>query len=102
MQHSPGPWKVYQNHKDPLAPPNIIIESGARRDICGSRILPDAQDQANFRLIAAAPDMKEAITDLLRYWDKNSHMTVQLEKVEDHIWKLRKALALAEGKEPQS
>lgn len=66
LSHTPGPWSIEEN-----------LEGGNTPDICG----PTGEDflcrlyggqyevvNANTRLISKAPDMYEALTELLRDW----------------------------------
>lgn len=58
--HTPGPWHVlvYVNEKDEKFPPHIVGlgDNYSVADCCA----PEETDQANGRLIAAAPDLLEA------------------------------------------
>ncbi len=58
--HTPGPWHVlvYVNEKDEQFPPHIVglIDNYSVADCCTAEDI----DQANGRLIAAAPDLLEA------------------------------------------
>ena len=63
MEHTPGPWKVYRNWQGKLS---VAADDGRRR-ICntpgGNNANPDLQAEglANARLIAAAPDLLDAL-----------------------------------------
>lgn len=59
--HTPGPWRrdTYGNVFAEGKPPVIIAEVGVS-------FWPNAVSQANARLIAAAPDMAAALTELAR------------------------------------
>lgn len=55
-QHTPGPWS--------LAPAHVIIGANGMR-ICQVPVRLDANDVADLRLIAAAPELLEALERLL-------------------------------------
>jgi hypothetical protein len=55
-KHTPGPWRI----EDELSRPCQKITS-AGRNIAFSPLEPDRESSSNFRLIAAAPDLLEAL-----------------------------------------
>lgn len=65
MAHTPGPWKVFDSYDQDH---RIILWDGdeqSHKPICNMGEIGDmnyAQDLANAKLIAAAPDMLAAIT----------------------------------------
>jgi hypothetical protein len=58
--HTPGPWTVRNEHFRPLA-----ILSADRASIVA--LLPDTAPKSNARLIAAAPEMLEALEELTEW-----------------------------------
>lgn len=58
MAHTPGPWKIIGNPK-----PNQFIVQGADQTYAG--IIMVAMTEEDVRLAVAAPDMYEALTDIL-------------------------------------
>lgn len=51
-KHTPGPWNVHQGVD------YIQIETpDGTHAITGAKLYPDANDEANYRLIAAAPEL---------------------------------------------
>lgn len=63
MKHTTGPWKVSSCDVHPHH--EIIAESGRR--IATQTDYHDGQDKANALLIAAAPELLDALTGLLEW-----------------------------------
>lgn len=62
-QHTPGPWRIKQSSANGN---NFIYPEGSEDAICGVRFHLDFDaHEANARLIAAAPDLLEAVEVLL-------------------------------------
>jgi hypothetical protein len=59
-KHTPGPWVVSRTHAG-----YRIQEPALSRIIADIRWKSSGMDEANARLIAAAPEMAEALRDLL-------------------------------------
>ena len=100
-KHTPGPWDTdVQEHDEPYM--NITIRAKHRRKICSIDIddAPvqdyNAEQRANARLIAAAPDMFEAIEETLQSAIKN-RMHDSIEITSDAVEMLRAAIAKAKG-----
>jgi hypothetical protein len=72
-KHTPGPWKVIQAG-DPFNVPRIIAERGGVAVVCVNRYMgekgPSAEESANARLIAAAPDLLAALK--IAYFELNA------------------------------
>jgi hypothetical protein len=71
MKHSPGPWQLKRNPPDHPMPAQIIgqvhPETGHRGHICNMFVQDDRRDtteHANARLIAAAPELLEALQEI--------------------------------------
>lgn len=74
MSHTPGPWAV-GDKRGVWAGPVVMADSGRRgiAFVCG-------ESDANARLIAAAPDLLDAVEELLIYladWDDPDNDTCQ-------------------------
>lgn len=69
MKHTPGPWTVDDSVPDEAV--YVMCPSGTIANVgpCGT---PDDEDKANARLIAAAPDLLEALKNTLCYLEADS------------------------------
>lgn len=69
-KHTPGPWRSspYQNNDDPTPTGCWEIHALTCKHVATtfSSDVPDAAAEANANLIAAAPEMLEALKDVLR------------------------------------
>lgn len=65
MTHTPGPWTTYTTKT------SHVVMAGHRMD--GTTIAnvryKGQEDEANADLIAAAPDMRQALLDLVNWYD---------------------------------
>ena len=99
-KHTPGKWEVGKHHgrADGLPPHYMISQSGEMYD---HAIVFSAEDggegKANARLIAAAPAMYEALEYALNNLRKNKNNGLGLAAIQ----KMKNALALAKGGEPE-
>ena len=76
--HTPGPWKVVRNHPDPKTAKSyveVFPETGgslgawSSQSICGLFCAEvGGVQEANAALIAAAPDLLEALEKSVRYF----------------------------------
>lgn len=65
MNHTPGPWKVKTYKGEPLRPTTFEVHNHAGLLICSVNIgMSDVVTNSN--LIAAAPELLEALEDLIR------------------------------------
>lgn len=92
MTHTPGPWKVMYGKKYPRAivRVNSTNEPGGINSIVrwnGIGLPSSPEAVANARLIAAAPDLLEALHGVLRVTDRKT----------DEFDAARAAIAKAEG-----
>ena len=93
-KHTPGPWEV-GDHRQIWAGDAPIAE-----------IIPNPpmlENEANSRLIAAAPGMLEALKELLCEWDQRQEFSLQdnseyLPDTTGIVW-ARQSVALATGME---
>ena len=90
--HTPGPWwgmNHYSNHVNYFSP--------TREDDYTFRVvfpddMPEAEAEANTRLIAAAPELLEAAETVLSRWGKGDLAEV--------VRELNAAIATAKGRSP--
>ena len=97
VKHTPGPWnsELINNGTDyQISSKRRYIATLAKYGNLDSKC--DDLDKANARLIAAAPELLEALKDVLRWWD-----SCPLGKEYDGIntKQIKQAIAKAEGKE---
>mgnify|MGYP003341995656 CR=1 FL=1 len=94
--HTPGPWKHYDDSENSVHRHEIVaLGKTVARIYCtnGAQI----EDAANARLIAAAPDLLEALQEILEQpnytWDK--------EKILQEVKRIAgSAIAKATGEQP--
>lgn len=60
LKHTPGPWK-YDPENDRETLKVRTLSGSPIAEVCDNRTFPLSQCEANARLIAAVPDMYEAI-----------------------------------------
>lgn len=63
-KHTPGPWTWQFYQRASLAEQSISVEAKSGRMICDMGDYPNKEDQANIRLIAAAPEMAKQLRGL--------------------------------------
>ncbi len=92
MSHTPAPWKLvmlshsqYPNSIDSHG--NIVLYTG----IWASDPL------ANITLANAAPELLEALENIIGYRDRVDPLYFQLEKLDDYIRQARAAIRKAKG-----
>ena len=95
---TPGPWRVAGEDKNFVY---ALSQSGANSfwahvQSAGIDRITENEKAANARLIAAAPDMLEALTALLARFDDNPELSELIGRVE--IERARAAIAKAEGR----
>ena len=93
MQHTPGPWRVYQSKRFPTIA--INGDKGSVRVANTYGELDFQRQMANARLIAAAPAMYEALEDALNTLKAVRHFLHDHEL--DSIEYAELALAAASG-----
>jgi hypothetical protein len=74
--HTPGPWTIKNERNENW----IVASPDADKMIC-SLWMGHSVNEANARLISAAPEMFEALEKLVSHWEKNrgNLSTAQLE-----------------------
>ena len=69
LKHTPGPWQYEITDETPNRLDIIIQASVGGKDIGWNYTIPDGEGEANARLIAAAPEMLEALIDAYLIFD---------------------------------
>ena len=87
-KHTPGPWAIYVN-----APSDIVIRKMSKDGYELCSIARVSSGYANARLIAAAPELLEALTDCVE------HMHWTQPQGEAALKKAKAAIAKATGSE---
>lgn len=113
-KHTPGPWVVDLTGPFLLGGDSVPVEGQStetgliHREICTVLLDTDAypegkeflEDCANARLIAAAPDLLEALKSLLSETEEiEYHSMVEAQSMQIEQDKARVAIAKAEGRE---
>lgn len=95
-KHTPGPWRIKDDGETSKIADaaNNTIASLSYVHLYGRRTA--AEVNANMHLIAAAPDMLEALTALLMRLDDNPELSDLIGQIE--IERARAAIAKAEGR----
>lgn len=98
--HTPGPWAISKLATPSYAPEFGIYAEGSERDL--ARIIGD-NSTANATLIAAAPDLLDALYNALPYVedilaDKAQLACFKPGVVQQHAAAIRAAIAKAENK----
>lgn len=95
MSHTPGPWLITPDFKTAVnagrkhvAMVNFNSTTDAEKRVAGE------EHEANARLIAAAPDMFEALQGLVSFFDKTGFTT-------EFLSDARSALSKAQGTTPE-
>ena len=95
IEHTPGPWSVSFESVDPEWA--IVATQGGR---VVANVNADHLQDANARLIAAAPDLLEAVADLISL-TRVVRLSVRLEYDQlKRIDRAKAAIAKAEGRQP--
>lgn len=102
IKHTPGPWTVHSCEVHPHH--EIIAECGRR--IATQNDYHDGQDKANARLIAAAPELLDALKEARsmletasRYFPKSIHNSDRFSLLNVLANTVNPAIAKAEGEE---
>ena len=86
-KYTPGPWELYKRHSVVGAKWTFVADCQSMRDDWG-------EDEANARLISAAPELLEALDDMLiertlEDYPMSTHMALAVEKAKAAISKAR-------------
>lgn len=82
-KHTPGPWTVGGD--------NVVYDEKHRDPICDTSFRCDEVSSANSKLIAAAPDLLEALEEIMSSYDPYEPIC------EENAQLARKAIARARG-----
>jgi hypothetical protein len=97
-KHTPGPWMVVEIEPDAM--PKTTFEVSVRGNpfwIAYVQIEPNLPSKANAHLIAAAPEMYEALKVLDSMWAGEGYKTPESRTLA--LWKqIRAAIAKVEGR----
>jgi hypothetical protein len=67
--HTPGPWKVFPGSTQVVRDQGDVVgETICEAENCNAFVQNEARNQANARLIAAAPEMLEALRAVLLFY----------------------------------
>ena len=95
-KYTQGPWRVV-NYQDKNDVPRVVSDKGGIAVLCINRYLgeagPSKQEQINAALIAAAPELLEALMDAL----KDLEALSQWDNASTYARKARAAIAKATG-----
>lgn len=97
-QHTPGPWTFRKNYGQTL---DLLAAGGATSILNNARLM---NQEPNARLIAAAPDLLEALCNALPYLDdvladKDQLACFKPGVVQAHAKAIRAAIAKATGEQ---
>lgn len=92
-KHTPGPWKTTHSEVNGY---RVSDSTGWGVAV----VLKDTNDEANARLIAAAPQMLEALEELVELKDHRHSLPVEIyQESREKAWnKCRAAIAAAKGR----
>ena len=92
-QHTPGPWRIG------TTPPNGEQTIGTQQGLMVAVATTGANTptEANARLIAAAPDLLEALKACIPHLERDDHHTDALSRERPHYAAARAAIAKATG-----
>lgn len=98
--HTPGNWQIRQVAPDS---PNLYIMAGASQVACCTNDLyaatfPAQEQEANARLIAAAPELLEQLEKELLYWGAEAKRLYGFEYAHRRRDEISAAIAKAKGK----
>lgn len=97
-KHTPGPWVVEENSSPPLIWGNDYEKPVAEVELHRSYAdYVDGEAQANARLIAAAPDMLEALENLVAKYNAMQDGNIGAQLTNGDFFAARAAIAKAKG-----
>jgi hypothetical protein len=94
-KHTPGPWVVYDDSNDGKT--NRIEIAARGKTVAWIYHSVPAEDLPNARLIAAAPDLLDALKNIVNLWDHHASAHGDGTIFPLHV-AARAAIAKAEGK----
>ena len=101
-KHTPGTWAVVGNRTKYV---EARLISGLIQEVaaCGPTMADEGygqQQEANARLIAAAPDLLEALQNIADYWNQDQNEAAMADACWHAIHTARAAIAKATGEQP--
>lgn len=104
-KHTPGPWKVELNKRawgwvEVVGPSFAVHGPTQATDL---RLHDEVKRIADARLIAAAPDLLEAVKEAMPFLveiarQRHGHFSIEMADKDSTIGKMRDAIAKAEGR----
>lgn len=92
-KHTPGPWTNRGRIPQPGLPHSTVAAKTLIARVYSEAFGDIEQEEANARLMAAAPELLEALENLLRYLETDDMRDLDMNKA-------RAAIAKATGEEP--
>ena len=104
-KHTPGPWSVYdQRHLFTNHEGSARLIAGDIWIACvhGSHVGPQSKEEAdaNISLIAAAPEMLEALESIAQFWNRDQNEKAMTGACWHAIETAEAAIAKAKGEQP--
>ena len=101
MKHTPGPWEAdFETYPIMVRSQSetwpLVDELGNEEGRAGVFIANTGDNKANARLIAAAPELLEALKQIVNVWDTNPDVITYAELTRS----ARAAIAKATGEQP--
>lgn len=81
-EHTPGPWTIQHG-----ASPRVYLINGPQGHAVGEVVYSDTRNPSDAQLIAAAPDLLEALRDLLAITPRTHDSRHERAAAEDAIYK---------------
>jgi len=101
--HTPGPWEIDPDTRPGMEWNNHIVDSTGNLTICfmshSGGLSPD-RDKANARLIAAAPELLEALESFIALNLRNDGATCDWHDLIAAVANAEKAVKKAKGETP--
>jgi hypothetical protein len=94
-QHTPGPWVIYDDSNDGKT--NRIDIAARGKTVARIYHSVPEEDLPNACLIAAAPDLLEALKACIPHLERDDHHTDALSRERPHYAAARAAIAKATG-----
>jgi hypothetical protein len=99
MSHTPGPWEfvkdLWNSEEHSEDSPGSIWDIEDQMFIATIEYLDEVEDNA--RLIAAAPDLLDALKHIEEYWNRDQNETAMADALWHIIETAQAAIAKAEG-----
>ena len=101
IKHTPGPW-LFDEERDAITTHNRITTGKTRIATVelGWAEPFESEQIANARLIAATPDLLEALQNIAEYWNQDQNETAMADACWHAIHTAHAAIAKATGEQP--